>query len=74
MTVSFDNARIPDYEIHGIVTLIAFFPIGFALLATKRYYKTHWFAMHILHIMIGLLTTLAIFASCLHVYAYVDWK
>ena len=30
--------------------------------------------MHALHIMIGLLTTAAIFASCLHVYAYVDWK
>ena len=36
----FQERRIPEYETHGWWTLIAWFPLGYALVASKRYFKT----------------------------------
>ena len=69
-----EEARIKAYELHGWITLIAWFPIGFALLATKRYYKTRWYSMHIFHNTIGAAVVIATLVTCLQVYAHVDWQ
>ena len=37
-----EDARIAAYEAHGWICFVAWFPLGFALLATQRYYKAHW--------------------------------
>ena len=61
------------YELHGLVTLIAWFPLGFLLLATQRYYKTQWFLMHHIHSIIGFVVVATTVITCFHVYSYVDW-
>ena len=66
--------RIPEYETHGWVTLVSWFPLGFALIATKRYYKTQWFLMHHMHSFVGLLVVLATLWTCLGVYSHVGWE
>ena len=38
--VDLQERRIPEYETHGWWTLIAWFPLGYALIASKRYFKT----------------------------------
>ena len=69
----FAEAREPTYEAHGWWCLVAWFPLGFALLATKRYYKVPWFLMHNIHNALGLLVTAATLYTCLEVYKHVDW-
>ena len=71
---SFKDARIKAYEIHGWICLVAWFPLGYALIATKRYFKTHWYAMHHSHNVLGLLVTGLTVGTCIQVYAYADWK
>ena len=70
----FEEARIKAYEIHGWLCLVAWFPLGFALIATKRYYKTRWFLMHHSHNFIGFVVTAVTIGTCLQVYAHVDWE
>ena len=50
------------------------FPLGFTLLATKRYYVTNWFVMHVAHIMLGLFVTIVMVVTCFQVYSYAGWK
>ena len=71
---AFSDARISQYESHGWWTMISWFPLGFALVATKRYYKTPWFFMHHLHGFLGIFVVLATLLASLQAYAYVDWK
>jgi hypothetical protein len=52
----FDLRRVPVYEAHGIWMFFAWMPLGFVLLATKRYLKGSWKLWHIIHILAGLLT------------------
>ena len=63
--IDFSDARHKVYENHGWVTLVAWFPLGFALLATKRYYRTKWLLMHHLHNTLGLLVVAATLITCL---------
>ena len=62
---SFHDSRIKEYEIHGWLCLVAWFPLGFALIATKRYYKTRWHLMHHTHNLIGLAVTGITLGTCL---------
>ena len=71
---SFEQSRISDYETHGWWCLVAWFPIGFVLLASQRYYKTHWFLMFHLHNFLGLGVFIVTIWSCFEMYAYHDWK
>ena len=70
----FKEARIKAYEIHGWLCLVAWFPLGFALIATQRYYKTKWYLMYQSHNLLGFIVTGVTIGTCLQVYAYVDWK
>lgn len=54
--------------------LVAWFPLGFALLATQRYYKTRWYAMFHLHNLLGLFVTAVTIYSSMEMYAYGKWK
>ena len=72
--MTFEEARIKPYETHGIWCLIAWFPLGFALLATQRYYKTRWYAMFHLHNLLGLLVTILTVYTCMEMYAYGKWS
>ena len=71
---TFKEARIKVYEDHGWWTLVCWFPLGFVLLATQRYYKTKWYLMFHAHNLLGLVVTGLTLMSCLQVYAHVDWK
>jgi hypothetical protein len=47
--------------------------LGFTLLATKRYAKSRWLAMHIAHVIVGLIVfvvTMAMGAKILHFYKW----
>ena len=70
----FDDARIGAYEKHGWITMVAWFPLGFALLATKRYYKTRWYLMHTMHNTLGAGVVVATIITCLQAYAHVGWE
>ena len=70
----FNEARIAAYEAHGWWCLVAWFPIGFMLLATQRYYKTNWLLMHHLHNILGVAVSVITIMTCLQVYAHVGWK
>ena len=48
--------RVPIYESHGIWMFFAWMPLGYLLLATKRYYKGHWILWHAIHIIVGIIT------------------
>ena len=72
--LSFEKSRILAYEDHGWWTLICWFPLGFALLATQRYYKTPWYLMHHCHNLLGLFVTGITLMSSLQVFAHVNWK
>ena len=50
----FDQRRVFVYEWHGILMFMAWMPLGYLLLATKRYWKGNWKLMHVLHIVGGL--------------------
>ena len=51
----FDMRRVPIYELHGMWMFFAWMPLGFLLLATKRYLKGNWKFWHWMHVFIGLL-------------------
>ena len=48
--------RVPVYEHHGIWMFFAWMPLGYLLLATKRYYKGNWKLWHVVHILVGIIT------------------
>ena len=48
--------RVPVYESHGIWMFFAWMPLGFLLLATKRYLKANWKLWHVVHILLGMIT------------------
>ena len=51
----FDQRRVPVYETHGVWMFFAWMPLGFILLATKRYLKGNWNLWHFVHILAGFL-------------------
>ena len=53
---------------------VAWFPIGFVLIATQRYYKTHWYTMFHLHNILGLLVTFITIWTCFEMYSYAKWS
>ena len=48
--------RVPIYEAHGIWMFFGWMPLGYLLLATKRYYKGNWKIWHAVHIIVGVIT------------------
>ena len=48
--------RVPVYEMHGFMLFIAWMPLGYVLLASKRYLKGNWKVWHFVHIFIGIVT------------------
>ena len=52
----FGIRRVPEFENHGIWMFLAWMPLGYLLLATKRYLKSNWKVWHVVHIVIGLVT------------------
>ena len=48
--------RVSTYEAHGIWCFFVWMPLGFLLLATKRYLKGNWKVWHVVHIVVGLIT------------------
>ena len=48
--------RVEVYEAHGIWMFFAWMPLGYLLLATKRYYKGNWKLYHVVHILVGMIT------------------
>ena len=73
-TETFEEARIRAYERHGVWLLAAWFPIGFYLLASQRYYKTRWLLMHHLHNVLGLFVVAVTVIASLQAYAHVNWE
>jgi len=51
-----DLRRVPVYEAHGIWMFFGWMPLGYLLLATKRYYKGNWKLWHFIHIIVGIIT------------------
>ena len=49
----FDERRVTVYEVHGLWMFFAWMPLGYLLLATKRYLKGNWKLWHLLHILGG---------------------
>ena len=68
------ESRIRRYEAHGWWTIAVWFPLGFALLATQRYYKVNWYSMYHLHNALGLIVVGVTLYSCLDVYAFANWE
>ena len=48
--------RVSTYEAHGLWCFFVWMPLGFLLLATKRYLKGNWKVWNIIHILAGLIT------------------
>lgn len=71
---TFEQSRISEYEAHGWWCLMAWFPIGFMLLATQRYYKTRWWLMFHVHNLLGLGVLVVTVWSSFEMYAYHNWK
>ena len=47
--------RVSVYEVHGFWMFVAWMPLGFVLIATKRYLKGNWKLWHVLHLLAGLI-------------------
>ena len=49
-------------------------PIGFLLLATKRYFKKQWSCMHVIHVLLGYFCMLTTLIWTLKMLNYFDWQ
>ena len=52
----YESRRVSVYEIHGVWMFAAWVPLGYILLATKRYLKGNWKLWNYIHIIVGILT------------------
>ena len=52
----FELRRVPTYEVHGVWMFAAWVPLGYVLLATKRYLKGNWKLWNFIHIFVGVVT------------------
>ena len=52
----------------------AWMPIGFLLLATKRYAKGSWSLMHYLHAIIGYMVLTATLIATFNMFKYFNWE
>jgi len=62
------------YEAHGWWMWACWMPVGFLLLATKRYAKKHWSCMHYLHGLLGYFCLVATVVWALKILNYFNWK
>lgn len=69
-----EELRQKPYEKHGVWCFIAWFPIGFLLLATQRYYKTSWYWMWHTHNILGAFVTITTIWTSLDMYALNNWN
>ena len=69
-----EDLRVKTYEKHGWWCLVVWFPLGFMLLATQRYYKTNWYWMFHSHNILGLFVTIVTIWTSLEMYAFRNWK
>lgn len=69
----FNVRRVPTYEAHGIWMFFAWMPLGYALLATKRYFKGNWKFWHYMHILLGAVTTVITIWQTLEISLKFGW-
>lgn len=65
--------RVPVYEIHGFWMFIAWMPLGYLLIATKRYIKGSWKLMNILHMLLGVLVSMITIWQTLEISLRFGW-
>lgn len=65
--------RVSVYEIHGFWMFVAWMPLGYLLLATKRYFKANWKMWHFVHILIGIVTLVLTIWQTLEVSMKFGW-
>ena len=44
---------MPVYEAHGIWMFFMWMPLGYVLVASKRYLKGNWKLWHVMHALVG---------------------
>ena len=64
---------VPDskYLTHGIVLYICWFFFGFLMICSKRYWKTKYFGMHLLHVFLGYAMTIM---TCVMSLLAIKWQ
>mmetsp|Transcript_36658 Transcript_36658/g.44848 ORF Transcript_36658/g.44848 Transcript_36658/m.44848 type:complete len:148 (-) Transcript_36658:1842-2285(-) len=62
------------YESHGWWMWTVWMPIGFLLLATKRYFKKQWSCMHVMHTLLGYFCMLTTLVWTFKMLDYFNWK
>ena len=62
------------YENHGWWMWTVWMPVGFLLLATKRYFKKQWSCMHFTHSLLGYFCMLTTTIWTFKMLDYFDWK
>lgn len=62
------------YESHGWWMWTVWIPIGFLLLATKRYFKKQYSCMHFIHVVCGYFCMLTTLIWTIKMLKYFDWK
>ena len=65
--------RVSVYEAHGIWMFFAWMPLGYILLATKRYFKGHWKLWHIVHSIVGAITLIITIWQTLEISLKFGW-
>lgn len=70
----YDLRRNTYYENHGWWMWTVWMPIGFLLLATKRYFKKQWSCMHVIHVLLGYFCMLTTLIWTLKMLNYFDWQ
>ena len=61
------------YEAHGLWMWVAWMPVGFLLLVTKRYVKKQWNCMHVLHAILGYFVLIVTMIWGFKILDYFDW-
>ncbi len=61
------------YETHGWWMWTAWMPIGFLLLCTKRYGKSKWSCMHLLHALLGYFCLIVTIVWAVRILDYFNW-
>ena len=69
----FELRRVPVYEAHGYWMFVAWMPLGFLLLATKRYLKGHWKLWNCIHIIAGVITLVITIWQTLEISLHFGW-
>lgn len=72
--VSHTTITQKDYYAHGIVLYVAWFLLGMVSLASKRYFKAPFMAMHIVHVLTGFAIVIMTTVMCLIMLGKYEWK